>query len=154
MTKSITTTLAALHQTVDDAATFLNTIDPAVRDGDQSVHDILAHLVFWHREYVAVISAIAQGKKPQLHVEKFYELNALAYREFKNVSRQTLTKRLVRLQSELEQVALGVNGNTKFAFKEGVKTRTLAHWLPKIRAHIEGHLVRLRRIEKRIEKSK
>lgn len=73
--------LQKLHQAVIDLAERFETIDENLRDGKQSTREILSHIVFWHREYVAVMNAIAQEQKPKLRTGKYYQLNALAYRE-------------------------------------------------------------------------
>ena len=142
--------LLSLHQTIHAAATYLGSLDENLSDGNQTVRDILSHLVFWHREYVAVIGALAKRQKLQLRTEKFYQLNALACREFQNTSMRVLTKRLIRLQSELESVVEKLpNANVKFAFKQGAQPQRIGYWLPRIQAHIQGHLARLRQVERK-----
>lgn len=142
--------LRSLHHTIDDAAMYLGSLDKNLGDGDQTVHAILAHLVFWHREYVRVLGAIADGHKPKLRTGKYRELNALACREFQNTSPRVLTKQLIRLQSELESVVAKLpSANVKLAFKQGSKPQRIGYWLPRIQAHIDGHLARLRRIERK-----
>lgn len=145
---SLQLALRSLHETIDDAAKYLGSLNQNLCDGDQTVHAILAHLVFWHREYVAVLGAIGDGYKPKLRTGKYNELNALACREFKNTAMHVLTKRLIRLQSELESIA-PILPNVKFAFKVNSKTQRIDYWLPRIQAHIGGHLARVRRIEKK-----
>lgn len=142
--------IPSLHQTVLDAASYFATVEENLRDGNQTIHAILAHLVFWHREYVAVLGAIVDGHKPKLRTGKYHELNALACREFQNISPRVLTKQLIRLQSELENVVEKLpNANVKLAFKQGSQPQRIGYWIPRIQAHIDGHLARLRRIERR-----
>jgi hypothetical protein len=141
--------VSALTNSVNAAAAYFDSLDENLRAGEQTVRQVVAHIVFWHREYVAVMGAIARGRQPILCAGKFYQLNQLAYREFQNVPLPILTKRLIRLQSDLGSVAVNVPNRHKFAFKAGSKPQPITYWLPRIQAHIDGHVARLRQAEKR-----
>lgn len=146
--------LKALDRVVASASAYLSALDENLSDGDQTVHQVLSHLVFWHREHATVIRAWANGRRPKLRIGKYRELNTLAYQEFKDVPMQTLARRLSYWQRILNDVARGMPATEiRFAFRQGSKPQELDYWLPRIHAHVEGHLIRLERVERKKQKA-
>ncbi len=146
--KSESESLEALHSTVMVAASFFSDVDENLSDGWQTARQILAHLVFWHREYARVIQAIADGEKPNLLTGKFRELNARAWQEFARTPMPALAQQFRKSQSELESAARQMRAReTKFAFKQGSKPQRINYWLPRIEAHVRTHVVQLKRAE-------
>ncbi len=144
--------LAALNCAVAEAVTFFARTDEALRDGHQSAREVLAHLVYWHREYVGITRALASGARPKLKMGTLSELNAAAAREFKDLTMAELIQKYADLQMDLE-VALRSLPDWSLAFpvKYGSRIRNVADRLLAIEAHIRGHVNRLQRAERRGE---
>ncbi len=141
--------LTELDRAVADAAAFFADADESLAVGHQTAREALSHFVFWHREYVRIIRAIAAGRKPRLRVGKFREFNARATREFEHTSLLRLVEQLVQLQSILERLLVVLpDWRINFPIKAGGKHTSVAERVPQITAHIENHVARLRRAVK------
>ena len=140
------TALVQLDRAVADAVAFFADADESLANGHQTARDVLSHFVFWHREYVRIVRALAAGHKPRLRTGKFRELNAQATHEFERVSLPHLAKQFAQLQSLLERLLLALpDWRIGFPIKAGGKRTPVAERVPQITAHIEQHATRLRR---------
>ena len=70
--------LGKLANTVSGAALFLAEADESLNDGHQTAREVLSHILFWHREYVAIVQALLEGHPPDLRHGTFAALNAPA----------------------------------------------------------------------------
>jgi len=142
--------LADLDRMVADAVAFFADADESLADRHQTARDVLAHFVFWHREYVRIVRALATGHKPRLRTGKFHEMNAQAAREFRGVSLPQLARQFGQLQSLLERLLLALpDWRIDFPIKAGGKRTRVAERVPQIAAHIVHHVTRLRHALKR-----
>lgn len=140
------TALVQLDRAVADAVAFFADADASLASGHQTARDVLSHFVFWHREYVRIVRALAAGQKPRLRTGKFREMNAHATREFRRVSLPQLAKQFGQLHSLLDRLLLRLpDWRTDFPIKTGGKRTRVAERVPQITAHIEHHMTRLRR---------
>jgi hypothetical protein len=141
--------LTRLRKTVADAATFLADVDEEIFDGYQTARQVLSHLVFWHREYVSIVQALADGRKPLLQNGTYAELNAGACCEFEKQTMVQLARRLLILQESLEaELVRFTDWEMNFPIKHGSRRKTVAKRLPNIEAHVRNHVNRLRRAER------
>ncbi len=148
-TQSRLATLAELDRAVIDAAAFFADADESLADEHQTACEVLSHLVFWHREYVRIVCALAAGDKPRLRAGKFRELNAQATRKFKRASLPRLSAQLAELQARLERMLCALpDWRIDFPVKDGGKHTRVAARVPQIAAHIRNHVARLRRVAK------
>ena len=67
--------LDRLNQTVIQATAYFANVDENLSDGHQTAHGILAGLLFWHKQYVAIAQALIAGKQPALLSGTFEGLN-------------------------------------------------------------------------------
>lgn len=146
-------TLSALDRTVGDAVVFFAQVDETLADGHQTAREVLSHLVFWHREYVAVARALTADRKPELKSGTFASLNALASQEFRDRSLPDLAERLAGLQRELDAALaslpdLGAN----FPVKRGGRYWSVEDRVPTIESHIRNHVRHLKRAAARRER--
>lgn len=141
--------LKSLVKTVAKAAEFFATVDDTLFDGYQTAREVLAHLVFWHREYVTIIQALNAGHKPQLRQGTFAELNAAAACESKQISMAHMSRQLVILQDSLETLLLDLpDWSITFPIKQGSRHRSVSQRVPAIESHITGHLKRMQRVKR------
>jgi uncharacterized small protein (DUF1192 family) len=138
--------LAALDRVVMEAVNFFAGVDESLADGHQTARQVLSHLVFWHREYVRVITALAECRQPALKSGTFAELNAGADREFQTYSMPELAQRLASLQEELVRLLQQLtHWRMDFPVKQGGHFWSVEDRIPSIEAHIRNHVVRLKR---------
>jgi hypothetical protein len=144
--------IAALDRTVEGAVQFFRCVDEHLFDGEQSARDVISHLVFWHREYVRTISALVEGRPPRLMTGKFREYNALATQMFARQSLRALAWRLAQSQAELDCALRRLSDwRADFPMKQETKYCSVNKRLPQIRAHIAGHVMRLKQSARRKE---
>jgi hypothetical protein len=70
--------LDALDKASRRAEKLFATVDPALFDGYQTAHDVLANLVFWQCEHINVVRALLDERQPELKEGTFAALNAEA----------------------------------------------------------------------------
>ena len=137
--------LIALRRTVLSAALFSATSAEQLADGFQTAHEVLAHLVFWHREYVAIAQALASGRQPELRSGTIVELNARAYQEFAGMPLPALARCLVTLQELLEAALWHLpDWEINFPVQQGGRYCSIDERLLAIESHIHRHVARLR----------
>jgi hypothetical protein len=142
--------LITLRRTVLNAALLFATVDERLADGCQTAHEVLAHLVFWHREYVSIAQALASGRQPELRFGTIVELNARAYQEFAGMSLPALVRCLVTLQELLEAALRHLpDWEINFPVKQGGRYWSIDERLLAIESHIYRHVARLRHAARR-----
>jgi hypothetical protein len=141
--------LKALEQTVAEAADFLSQADQDLWDGHQTAREVLSHLVFWHREYLKVAQAMAEGSEFCLQQATFAELNAAAVQEFQAESMQRLAQRLLSFQRALSAILSRLpDWEMDFPVKHGGRRKAVAERVENIEAHIGNHLRKLQRAQR------
>lgn len=145
------TALETLNRTVAKAAEFFCSADEKIADGYQTAREVISHLVFWHREYVVICQALADGRRPKLRTGVFREFNAMATLEFKNESLPVLARRFCQLQNKLDRTLQCLpDWEMNFPIKEGGHWWSVQERIPTIESHIRNHVARLRRAAKRM----
>jgi hypothetical protein len=138
--------LASLDATVADAEHFFAGVPETLCDGRQSAREALAHLVFWHAEYVHIVEALANGRPYHLRHGTSIELNALAARQLRDEPMPVLARRLTYRQKKLAKALAGIRDwSINFPVKEGGDYCSLSARIAQIEAHVRGHVGRLRR---------
>jgi hypothetical protein len=142
--------LGRLNRTVAEAAAYLAGADEGLCDGFQTAREVLSHLVFWHREYVAIAESLAMGRRPALKSGTFAALNAGATQEFQDESLPGLADRLLALEELLEAALQRLpDWQMNFPVKQGGFERSAAERVLAIESHIRYHVARLRRAARR-----
>ena len=142
--------LLSLRHTVADAALAFATVDERLANGNQTALESLAHLVFWHREYVAIAQALIAGRKPDLRSGTFTGLNLLAYREFAGQPLPALARCLITLQELLEAALRHLpDWEINFPVKQGGRYWSIDERVSAIEAHIRHHVLQFRRAARR-----
>jgi hypothetical protein len=138
--------VASLDRAVMEAVSFLCNADETLSDGSQTAREALAHLVFWHREYVRVANALVEGHPPTLKSGAIAELNAEAYREFASYSMLELAECLACLQEELVTLLQKLlHWRMDFPIRAGKRPWcSVEDRIPAIEAHIHNHVAKLR----------
>lgn len=141
--------LRALDETLVDATAYLLDVDPELDGGHQTAREVLCHLVFWHREYVAVSQALLKGQKPPLKEGTYAQLNRVATREFAGRSMAELIQSLLAMQESFRQHLLALpDWSIDFPVKQAGRFKSVADRVLNIESHIRGHIRRLRRAER------
>ncbi len=147
--------IARLRDAVDRFSAFILAL-PADTLADQSTdgasgewgpREVLAHLVYHHELYVALVEAWVTGTAAAPPAGTFRELNAQAVAANAGVPAAALVARLQEANRRLEQLYLGHDPHTiGVAIKAGAKPRTLAALVPEVEAHLRNHLRKLQHI--------
>lgn len=142
--------LAKLDGVVNAAVEFFMKADGQLLDGEQSAREVIAHLVFWHAEYVRIAAALAANRSPRLLTGRFLDWNARATERFGSEPLPVLAQKLARSQSQLHGELMRVpNWRVKFPIKAESSHSTVSEWIPRVQAHLAGHLLRLQRARRR-----
>jgi hypothetical protein len=138
--------LASLDATIADAELFFARVPESLCEGRQSAREALAHLVFWHAEYVHIAEALADGRPYHLRRGTSNELNALAARQLRDEPMPVLARRLTYRQKKLaKQLSRIRDWSINFPVKEGGDYCSISVRVAEIEAHVRGHVGRLRR---------
>jgi hypothetical protein len=141
--------LDQLASTVAEAAEFLAEAKGSLHDGHQTAREVLSHIVFWHREYVAIVESLIEGRSPTLKQGTFADLNAAAAGEFNACPMDDLAGELLRLQDRLnESVCRLPDWEVDFPVKRSGRRKHVAGRLAAVEAHIRNHVRRLRRAQR------
>ncbi|NCF68439.1 MAG: hypothetical protein GWP61_20955 [Chloroflexi bacterium] len=144
--------LSMLTEAVSLVTNFFTQTDGALFDGHQTARQVLSHLVFWHREYVAISHALLIGAKPVLLRGSLAELNDQASIEFQEQDMVELVHYLTELQTNLvTNLRCLEDWDVNFPFKKGCRETSVGGRICAIDAHIRNHLARQERASRRGE---
>ena len=108
--------------------------------------EVLAHLVYHHELYVALVEAWVAGAPAQPPAGTFRELNTQAVAANTGIPASVLVARLQEANRRLERLYLAYDPNAIVVeIKTGAKPRWLAALVPEVEAHIRNHLRKLQR---------
>jgi hypothetical protein len=138
--------LDALDKASRRAEKLFATVDPALFDGYQTAHDVLANLVFWQCEHINVVRALLDERQPELKEGTFAALNAEACACQRAESMTALlgcfqTQR-AELAGLLNQVA---DWRMDYPIKQGGRPASVEDRVFALASNIENHLATLRR---------
>lgn len=142
--------IADLDRTVEKAVQFFESADEHLLDGEQSAREVISHLVFWHGEYLRLITACADRCDPHPSSGMFRHYNAQATEMYARQSMPELARRFAKLHAELD-CALNRLSNWRVTYpqKEGILKRSVHSHMHQVLVHVEGHITRLERAAKR-----
>jgi len=102
--------------------------------------EILAHLVYWHEQYIAQIKAILSGRKYPAPCGRFADMNSEAAAKFQKFPITKLTGRFRNANRHLCRLARGQNARRiAFSIKQGSKRWRLPDLIPAVEAHVRNH---------------
>lgn len=143
--------LASLNTSIINAVSFSGSIDENLLDANQTTHEVLAHLVFWQREYVRVISALVDCRQVALKSGTFNALNTRAYEEFQPFSIFQLANKLASLQETLDRLLRQLpDRDINSPLKQGGQFKGVTDRLSAIEAHVRNHVIKLKRAADKI----
>ncbi len=145
--------VAALDRAVERTVRFFESADEHLLDGEQSAREVISHFVFWHAEYLRLITALVDGRDPHPLSGMFRHYNAQSAQMCAHQSLPELARQFGKLHAELD-CALNRLNNWRIAYpqKEGIVNRSVSKHMSLTLAHIEGHITRLERAAKRVER--
>ena len=141
--------LNRLNQTVIQSTAYFANVDPNLSDGHQTAHGILAGLVFWHKQYVAIARALIDGKTPDLLVGTYEGLNRNARQHALGTSMIMMAYNLSCEQREFAELVQQIPDWTiNFPVKQDSEPCSLSDRLVEIEANVRQHMHRLERLQK------
>lgn len=142
--------IADLDRAVERTVRFFEHADEHLLDGEQSACEVISHLVFWHGEYVRLITALADGREPHPLTGMFRHYNTQATEMYATKSTPELARQLAKLHSELDRSLNRLNDwRVTYPHKKGVTNRSVSLHMSLVAAHIAGHVTRLEHAERR-----
>ncbi len=144
--------LSDLNDCVVLAADFFMLVHENLYDGHQTAREVLAHLVFWHREYSTIAAALSLKEDPVLLAGSLAVLNQQAAAEFQQWTMDELAKHLINTQERLDaNLRQMTDWSVNFPFKKGCRKLDVVGRICSIIDHIRHHLVRQERAFRRGE---
>lgn len=141
--------LARLNTTVNEASRYFRTVDEHLFDGHQSARQALSDIVFWHREYLNIVTTMLDGEEPELREGTYEELGELATAEFKTTPLPLLCDELDGMQAKLEMALQQLpDWNVILPTKRGGRRVKVARRLTMVEKQIRQHVARLKRAER------
>jgi hypothetical protein len=111
--------------------------------------EILAHLVYWHEQYIAQGKAILSGRKYPAPRGRFADMNSIAAAKFQKTPIVKLTARFRNANRRLCRLARGSSARKiAFSIKQGSKRWRLPDLIPAVEAHVRNHLRALKKVSK------
>ena len=144
--------LTVLNRTVTEAVAYFARVDENLSDGHQTARGVLAHLVFWHNEYNAILRDMLAERRLDLKVGTFATLNSVARLKYRYEPMSSLAHRLAVHQREFETLVRRLPGwSANFPIKHDSRFCCVEERITEIEAHIRNHVSRLRRAEQPLE---
>ncbi|MBN1966095.1 MAG: hypothetical protein JW910_15705 [Anaerolineae bacterium] len=138
--------LAALHDTVYEAAAHFRIVHPDLFDGYHTAHDVLAHLTFWMCEHVRVAQALVDGTVPDLREESIPALNRAACAASSGDSMGQLVDDLLARYEKLDALLRQLpDWSISFPIKASSQACTVDDRIFGLTAHLHYHVTTLRR---------
>jgi hypothetical protein len=139
-----------LTRAVDDFCVWIESL-PAeeTRPKEWGPREILAHLVYWHEQYIAQSKAILSGSQYPAPSGRFIDINAKAAAKFQKFPIAKLTVRFRNANRRLCRLARGPSARKiAFSIKQGSKRWRLTDLIPAVEAHVRNHLRALKKASK------
>jgi hypothetical protein len=136
-----------LTRTVEDFCGWIESL-PAEETRPQSwgPREILAHLVYWHGQYIAQSKAILSGRQFPTPSGRFADMNSMAAAKFRKIPIAKLTGRFRNANRRLCGLAREHDPRKiAFSIKQGSKRWRLADLIPAVEAHVRNHLRQLKK---------
>lgn len=140
--------LEALNRTVADAAAYLCCVDETLSDGHQTARGVLAQMVYWHEQYLAIARAICEGRSPELRQGTYDSINAIARQKYASEPQPFLAHRLSAVQQELDACLRSIpDWSVNFPVKHDSGFCTVGERVRLIEEHIRNRVTILKRAE-------
>jgi hypothetical protein len=136
----------ALNNAVSLAVVFFSESDENHFDGYQTAHEVLANLVFWHREHVRIARSLVEGTEPRLMEGAATTFNTKACQNFKNKAIPVMAQQLDELQVELAGLLRCLpDWEMDFPLKNGGRYCTVEDRVNALASSVRHHTALLRR---------
>jgi hypothetical protein len=131
-----------LTRAVDDFCVWIVAL-PAeeTRTQEWGPRETLAHLIYWHEQYIAQSKAILSGRQYPALSGRFADMNSMAAAKFRKVPIAKLSGRFRNANRRLCRLAREPSARKiAFSIKQGSKRWRLTDLIPAVEAHIRNHL--------------
>jgi hypothetical protein len=118
------------------------------KTGEWSAKDTLGHIAFWHESFARNVSALAEGRQPNVLVGAYVDLNQRSVDEARRMSVAQIAERIEIAQAEIRKCILTLPPHIQIPYRKGSRTYTPAEHLQMVQAHIAAHLRKIERKRK------
>jgi len=116
--------------------------------GGWSAKDTLGHIAFWHESFARNVSALAEGREPDVLVGAYVDLNQRSVDEARSMSVAQIVERIESAQATIRKYILTLPPHINIPYRKGSREYTPAEHMQTVQKHIAAHL---RKIERKRE---
>ena len=121
----------------------------SLRVDDWSAKDTLGHIAFWHESFARNVSALADGRDPDLLAGTYPDLNQRGVEASRAMSVGRIAGRIRRAQATIRRSIVKLRADTAIPYRKGSREYSPGEHLVMVRGHIIAHLHRVERARRR-----
>ena len=121
----------------------------SLRVDDWSAKDTLGHIAFWHESFARNVSALANGRDPEVLEGTYPVLNQRGVEASRATSVGRIAGRIRRAQATIRRYIVKLPADTAIPYRKGSRDYSPDEHLEMVRGHIIAHLHRVERARRR-----
>jgi hypothetical protein len=118
------------------------------KPGGWSAKDTLGHIAFWHESFARNVSALAEGRQPDVLAGAYVDLNQQSVDEARSMSVAQIVERIEIAQATIRKYILTLPPHINIPYRKGSREYTPAEHLQTVQMHIAAHLRKIERKRK------
>jgi hypothetical protein len=143
--------LELLDDAVQRIITALRQIEhpESLRVDDWSAKDTLGHIAFWHESFARNVSALVNGREPDVLEGTYPDLNRRGVEASRAMTVGRIAGRIRRAQATIRRCIVKLPADTAIPYRKSSRDYSPDEHLAMVRGHIIAHLHRLERARRR-----
>jgi hypothetical protein len=121
----------------------------SLRVGDWSAKDTLGHIAFWHESFARNVSALVNGREPDVLEGTYPDLNQRGVEASRAMTLGRIGARIRRAQAIIRRCIVKLPADTAIPYRKGSRVYKPDEHLAMVRGHIIAHLHRVERARRR-----
>ena len=121
----------------------------SLRVDDWSAKDTLGHIAFWHESFARNVSALVNGRVPDVLRGTYADLNQRGVEASRAMTVGQITARLRRAQATIRRYILSLPADAAIPYRKGSRDYLPGEHLVMVRGHNVAHLHRVEAARRR-----
>jgi hypothetical protein len=121
----------------------------SLRVDDWSAKDTLGHIAFWHESFARNVSALANGRDPEVLEGTYPVLNQRGVEASRAMTVGRIAARIRQAQATIRRSIVKLPAETAIPYRKGSRRYSPEEHLVTVRGHIIAHLHRVERARRR-----
>jgi hypothetical protein len=121
----------------------------SLRVDDWSAKDTLGHIAFWHESFARNVSALVNGREPDVLEGAYPDLNQRGVEASRAMSVGRIAGRIRRAHATVRRSIVKLPADTAIPYRKGSRDYSPDEHLITVRGHIIAHLHRVERAQRR-----